>query len=79
MADEWLETIDNLLVERGQRVDNWYHATLTSKEILDRLGKVVTLPNHNNVKRMVTTFYPKSTIESLGANGWKFNVRIRSK
>ena len=71
-----------MIVERGEKRGVYFRAALTSGEILERLGQVRTLPNHQNVKRTIGMNYPNTEIESIGVNGsggWTFRMKVRSK
>ena len=82
MSKSWLATIERLVAEQGVRQGYYYVALITSNEVLQAVGAVITVHNHRNVANLVKWHYPKSTIEPVGVNGilgWKMNIRIRSK
>jgi len=72
--------IDKLIAEKGEKQGDYYHALLTSKEILEHLGKPVVVVNHRYVRGVVERMYRGSTFESIGVNGqygWKFRIKVR--
>ena len=78
MSHNWIKTIDQLIVKNGDRRQKYYFADLTSREILEELGVVITGPNHDNVRRAVTMRYPDSKYESLGLQGWLLHIKVRT-
>lgn len=81
MAYQWLEVIDKLIVEKGEKRKDYFYATITSEELIQSLNIVNTEVNHLNVKTSIQIYYPKSTIESVGVNGkkgWIFHIKVRS-
>ena len=79
MVITWLKAIDDLIVEKGEKKNSYYRATVTSLEILQRIGAVVTVPNHRNVLKVVQRQYPDSVAETAVEGGWVFHIKIRSK
>jgi hypothetical protein len=82
MSHSWLKTVNEMVVEYGERRGYYFLATLTSGQILKRLGAVISVPNHRNVKRTIEMNYPGTKIESIGINGsggWTFHMKVRSK
>ena len=77
----WMKAIDELIVEKGEKKDKYYRAVLTTKEILQKIGLVITAPNHQNVRRVVEMQYPDSKFEAIGYNaqdGWRLHIIIRT-
>ena len=80
MSHDYVIEIDKLIVEKGEKQGNYYRALLTSKEILERLGKPVVVTNHRYVRGIVERMYRDSVLEPIGGdgrNGWKFHIKVR--
>ncbi len=80
MSKAHLETIEKLIVEKGERKGGYYCASFTCKEILEVMGKPNTPGEQRYLAHTVKAFYPKSSQEiGSGDSGWILNIKIRSK
>ncbi len=82
MPPSWTRTLEEMVVEKGTMQGMYYTATITSGEVLQRIGAVATPYNHRNVLNMINWHYPQSSCDSIGANGqggWTLHIKIRTK
>jgi hypothetical protein len=78
----WIRIVNELVLERGEKHNGHYRATITSREVLERAGAVITPANHRNVRAMIEMNYPLTQQEANkpnAQNGWIFHMRVRSK
>jgi len=80
MSTEYFHTIETLAVEKGHKQGDYWFATLTTKEIAERLGKPATAPEYNLILHLVRSFYPDSNVKRAnGDAGWEIGLVIRTK
>ena len=80
MSKVHLQTIEKLLVERGERKGDFYYGSFTCKEILEIMGRPNTANEQRYLAYTVRAFYPQSS-EDIGSgdSGRILNIKIRSK
>lgn len=79
MSAELQQTLNVMTRELGKKVGSYWSAEFTVKEVLERLGKPNTAPEHNYVRHIVLRFYPGSTVAmGQGDNGGFIKIKIRS-
>lgn len=72
------ETIERMVVEKGEKVGKTFIATFSFKDVLDRLGMPNTEKNHNYIRYVIRYWYPASVFgPGQGDNGGVVRVKIR--
>jgi len=77
----FMTSVDKLLLEKGEKKNGYWRATLTTGEIIKELNKIDHTSHHRNIKAMVEMHYPGTRAESIGVNGaqgWKLYIRVRT-
>ncbi len=78
-----LETVDCLVVEKGEKKGNVYHLTITTGELIKAFGLKPSIPHHRHIQGLVKMHYQQTSIEVLGrgdgSEGFKLHIRIWSK
>jgi len=80
MATDYQKVINELLVEYGERRDKFYHASFTTKQVLEKVGLPNTVEKQKYVVTIVNTLYPGSRVERASRDeGFLLHVRTRVK
>jgi hypothetical protein len=78
-----LETVDRLLVEKGEKRGNIYHLTITTGELITAFGLKPSTPHHRHIQGLVKMAYPQSSVEVLGrgdgSDGFKLHIKVWSR
>lgn len=73
------ETIERMVVEKGEKVGKTFFAIFSFKEILERLEMPNTEKNHNYVRYIIQRWYPGSVFgPGQSDNGGIVRLKIRS-
>jgi len=73
-------TIEKLVLEKGVKKDKYYIATLTTKDIVEKMGTIPTESEYRLIAHIVRTAYPLTHVERAnGDAGWLLQIKIRIK
>lgn len=77
---DYIEIINKMVVEKGNRNGKIFTAELTTKNILERMDLPNTAQKQRYVVHVVKHAYPESKISRANHDdGWLINLKIRAK
>ena len=79
MSQEVKTALDQMTLERGKKIGNYWIAEFSVKDVLERVGKKNTPVDQNYIRYVIQRQYGGSKIlPGQGDNGGFIRMRIRS-
>jgi len=77
------QTLDRLMLERGEKRNNIYHLTITTNELMEEFGLKPSIPHHRYIKGLIEMHYHGTHAETIGkgdgSQGFRLHIKIWSK
>ncbi len=80
MTRAHLKAIEELIADKGEKRNSYFYGKLTSKQVIEKMGKANTPEEQRYVAYTARAHYPGTLIErGSGDEGWVLNIKIRVK